>query len=331
MNFTAHVLRFCAFTVMVAIFFQLPAGAQTIPFWESSFQFGGSTFDTRLVGTNPARGAKTTLIANTIVPMRLAFADGNSLDAQNDVKSLTASPIYVNAIFPSGTTQYADAVLRAELWGALQGSNYHVLLNSPTVAADYLLTVPATDGFTTMGEHGQITGIVDFNWFVKTVQPSVIAQLGIPPTSLTIFLTHNVRLKRPGNTCCFHGNHSAFTVRGPNGRDQFTTVWAGAGQRDVDTMSHEINEWVNDPFNDNIVPSWRIPGINDCNELLEVGDPLVGVKFKAGGYALQDVAYVEWFSRQAPSMALGGQYDFVGKFGSAAQDCKSASFSSPLR
>jgi hypothetical protein len=86
-------------------------------------------------------------------------------------------------------------------------------------------------------------------------------------------------------------------------------------------MSHEINEWANDPFNDNVVPSWRIPGVNDCNTTLEVGDPLVGVTFHAGGFVLQDVAYVEWFSRQQPSMALGGQYDVLGKFASPAQDC----------
>ena len=64
--------------------------------------------------------------------------------------------------------------------------------------------------------------------------------------------------------------------------------------------------------------------VNDCNNFLEVGDPLEGVTFKAGGYILQDVAYVEWFSRQQPSMALGGQYDVLGKFTAPAQDCTNA-------
>jgi hypothetical protein len=67
------------------------AGAQTIPFWESSFVFNNTTYSIRLVGTNPTRGAKTTLVANTIVPMRLVFSDGKMLDAQREVAPLLAS------------------------------------------------------------------------------------------------------------------------------------------------------------------------------------------------------------------------------------------------
>jgi hypothetical protein len=309
---------------LVASFFALPmpADAQTIPYWESTFTFNNTIYSIRLVGTDPAQGAVTTLVENTIVPMRLVFSDGNILDAQREVAPLLASPIYTSAVFQSGTTQYADAVLRAELWPAVQGSNYHVLLDTPSVVPEYLLTVPSSEGSTVTGPHGGVTGTVDYAWFVKTVQPAVIAQLGIPATSLTIFLTHNLLLKRPGNTCCYHGNHSSFVLHGPDGRDQYTTVWAGMGAGDADTMSHEINEWANDPFYDNLVPMWKIPGVDDCNSTLEVGDPLVGTKFHAGGYVLQDVAYVEWFTRQQPSTALNGQYDVLGKFLSPAQDCR---------
>ncbi|HEY7981199.1 MAG TPA: hypothetical protein VID19_06920 [Candidatus Eremiobacteraceae bacterium] len=320
MNFSVLAIPFCALVYGLVAAPQ-PAAAQTIPFWKSSFFFNSTTYTIRLVGSDPAQGAMTTLVANTIVPMKLIFSDGNVLDAQREVAPLLASPIFSSAVFPSGTTQYADAVLRAELWPAVQGSNYHVLLDTPSVAPEYLLTVPSNEGSTMTGPHGQVTGTVDYQWFVKTVQPTVVTQLGIAPTSLTIFVTHNLLLKRPGNACCFHGNHSAFVVHGPAGKDLFTTVWAGMSPGNADTMSHEINEWANDPFNDNVVPSWRIPGVNDCNTTLEVGDPLVGATFSAGGFIVQDVAYVEWFSRQQPSMALGGQYDVLGKLTTPAQDC----------
>jgi hypothetical protein len=88
-------------------------------------------------------------------------------------------------------------------------------------------------------------------------------------------------------------------------------------------MSHEVNEWANDPYNDNAVPPWKIPDVDDCNKFLEVADPLIGVRFSAGGYVLQDAAYVEWFSRQMPSMALGGRYDFLGRFKVVAHSCDS--------
>jgi hypothetical protein len=322
LGFKALAIRLCALIVAGLAVSPEQAGAKTIPFWESSFFFNNAIYSIRLVGTNPTHGAKTTLVANTIVPVKLIFADGNVLEPRRDVAPLLASPIYTSASFQSGTTQYADAVLRAELWPAIQGAEYHVLLDTPTVAPEYLLTVPGNEGSTVTGPHGQVTGIVDYAWFVKTVQPAVIAQLGIAPTSLTVFITHNLLLKRPGNACCFHGNHSAFDVRGPTGRDRYTTVWAGMSPHDADTMSHEINEWANDPFNDNAVPMWKLPGVDDCNSTLEVGDPLVGTIFHAGGFVLQDVAYVEWFSRQQPSMALNGQYDVLGKFTSPAQDCR---------
>ena len=260
MKYGALAIRLCTLVVICFVFVLEPAGAQTIPFWESSFVFNNTIYSIRLVGTNPERGPKTTLVANTIVPMRLVFSDGKMLDAQRDVAPLLASPIYSSAAFQSGTTQYADAVLRAELWAAVQGSTYHVLLDTPSVVPEYVLNVPMNEGFTMTGPRGQVTGTVDYDWFVKTVQPAVIAQLGVAPTSLTIFVTHNLLLKRSGPTCCFHGNHSAFVVRVSAGRNRFTTVWSNMDPGDAGTMSHEINEWANDPFNDNAVPMWKIPG-----------------------------------------------------------------------
>jgi hypothetical protein len=322
-NGTAHSARLCALAIAVLLTIPQDAAARTIPVWSSSFSFNGIVYNIQLVGSNPTRGGTTTFVANAIVPMKVVFADGTTLDASRDLNPLLGSPIYQNAAFQSGTTQYADAVLRAELWPAIQGSDYHVLLATPFVEPLYLLQVPAEDGSASTGPRGEVTGTVDYDWFVKVVQPAIVVQLGVSPTSLTIFLTHNIRLKQPGNTCCFHGNHTAFYVRSPAGRDRFTTVWAGVDSVNVSTMSHEINEWANDPFNENLVPGWRNPESGGCDTHLEVGDPLAGVTFRAGGYFLQDIAYVQWFSRQQPSLALGGQYDVRGKLTSAAADCKS--------
>lgn len=322
-NRTAYSARLCACAIAVLLTAPQAVAAQTIPVWSSSFSFNGIVYDIQLVGSNPTRGGTTTVIVNAIVPMKVVFADGTTLDASADVNPLIASPIYQNTVFQSGTTQYADAVLRAELWPAVQGSDYHVLLATPIIEPLYLLSVPAADGSASTGPRGEVTGTLDYDWFVKVVQPAVVALLGVSPTALTIFLTHNIRLKQPGNTCCFHGNHTAFYVRTPAGRNRFTTVWAGVDPGNVSTMSHEINEWANDPFNENVVPGWSNPKSHGCGTHLEVGDPLAGETFRAAGYFLQDIAYVQWFSRQSPSMALGGQYDVRGKLTTTAEDCKS--------
>jgi hypothetical protein len=310
---------FCAIALAVGL--QSPAAAQTVtvPIWHTSFVYSSTTYPIEIVGADPALGA-TTLIANEIVPLRLVFSDGNVLDASTETTALTASPIYVSAPFPSGTTQYGDAVLRSEFWQSAQSSGYHVLLAPPTVAPTYSLQVPAADGFTSTGPHGLVKGVLDFDWFVRAEEPVIVSNLGIPPTALTIFLTKNVRLQSGGSS--FAGEHFSFDVRVGQERDRFTTVWAGASPGDVDSMSHEINEWVHDPFNENAVPPWMMPGSNGCDKHLEVADPLTGKLFKISGYVLQDVAYVDWFAREIPSAALNGNYDVLGRLIAPASDCQ---------
>ena len=39
-------------------------------------------------------------------------------------------------------------------------------------------------------------------------------------------------------------------------------------------MSHEISEWMNNPFGGNAVPAWQVPNSTGCQSNLETGDPL---------------------------------------------------------
>ncbi|HLJ83959.1 MAG TPA: hypothetical protein VKT51_07315 [Candidatus Eremiobacteraceae bacterium] len=320
MNFHHRGARviFCA--IFTAVGFQSPAAAHTvtIPIWHTSFVYNSTTYPIEIVGGNPALGT-TTLIASEIVPLRVVFSNDQVLDASAETAALLASPIYASAPFMSGTTQYGDAVLRAEFWQSAQSSSYHVLLAPPTVEPTYTLQVPAADGFTSSGLHGIVKGVVDFDWFVKSEEPLIVSQLGLPPTTLSVFLTRNIRLKNGRST--FGGEHFSFDVRRGDERDRYTTAWAGASAGDVDSMSHEIAEWLHDPFNENAVPPWVTPGTEGCNKHLEVGDPLVGTLFKVNGYVMQDVAYVDWFAREVPSAALNGNYDVLGRFTAPAADC----------
>ena len=87
--------------------------------WISSFVSEGKTWKYRMVGTNPSIGSATTTVPVTIVPLLLKFSNGKSLDGTPQVSSTTSSPLFQNAQFISGTTQYGDAIQRAEYWNCL--------------------------------------------------------------------------------------------------------------------------------------------------------------------------------------------------------------------
>jgi len=56
------------------------------------------------------------------------------------------------------------------------------------------------------------------------------------------------------------------------------------GMADVLPLSHEISEWINDPFINNFVPPWQFPGIpGSCQGNLETGDPLEVLRIRTPG------------------------------------------------
>ena len=77
-----------------------------------------------------------------------------------------------------------------------------------------------------------------------------------------------------------------------------------------------MSEWYNDPFVNNIVPTWFSPIAPQygCSNVLESGDPLVGVDFVVNGYHLQDEAFKSWFAHDVPSEGIGGRYTYLGTF-----------------
>jgi hypothetical protein len=109
-------------------------------------------------------------------------------------------------------------------------------------------------------------------------------------------------------------------------------TFVGLGQdvgADVDVLSHEVNEWVNDPFISNVVPDWSysVPPLisSACSNLLETGDPLELVNFPvtAGGftYHLQDEAFFSYFARQSPSAGYQGRYTYLGTLTGYSTPC----------
>jgi hypothetical protein len=107
--------------------------------------------------------------------------------------------------------------------------------------------------------------------------------------------------------------------------------------QDIHALSHEISEWADDPFVNNLVQPWTSPAIAPlCQGNLETGDPVVGLGFTEepnsfrqgptpngtqvadGFYHPEDEALLPWFMRLNPSPAqenqsgTNGRYTFMG-------------------
>ena len=301
--------------------------------WSSSFSSEGKTWQYTMVGTDPSKGSATTTVPVTIIPLLLKFSDGISFDGSSRVSGTTGSPLFKKAKFISGTTQYGDAVARTEFWQSVskKSPNYHVLVGTPTIAKTLTITVPSADGATAKDPStGKTIGLIDINWFDPEIQTFLTSYSA---NMLPIFLANNVYLTGGApnlNNCCIGGYHNAVTNQNGLQTYIFTTEVdqgiQGGFSEDVSALSHEMLEWFNDPFTNNVVPNWISPTAPQygCNNSLEVGDPLVGVLFTVKGFSsdhLQDVALYNWFARQQKSNALNGLYSYNGTFKALSKKC----------
>jgi len=199
-----------------------------------------------------------------------------------------------------GNTQYIDAYQRGNFWGAnvQVNTNYHVLLGSPTVLAEQQINVSRSQGKVMRNPFGSSNvGTMNINSFDAKLQTIIANNSGtINPGVLPIFLTDNIFLTQGG--CCIGGYHSSNGSQ-PAGQTYAYASYVtdvGSFSQDVSALSHEIGEWMDDPFVDNAV---------NCtdNSIMENGDPLEG-RANYGGYPyslnnftynLQSLVFIGYF------------------------------------
>ena len=330
-------------------------GARTIPYftYTATDPSNGATYTLEIVGTDPALRTTTT-VPVVIIPLRLNFANGGVLDATARAAAVANSPLFVNAAYTAqmaggAVGQYGDVIMQAEA-NAI-GSGYHVLLGPPTILPTEVINVPQNHGtaFVTsqvFNNDGVVYGLIDGNWF-RAQLDNFMNALHIPPEILPIFLSDNglVYQNNSYSQCCGVGFHATGSFGGgsvdSNGNANVNThIYAAYlepgtftvprrvpidGLQDILPLSHELSEWMNDPFALNAVTPWSTPTAPQygCSSLLETGDPLVGVWFPlsgnpdpsplAGGvWHPQDSVFPQWFLRQSPSSAYDGHYTFMG-------------------
>src|SRR5579859_2894250 len=308
----------------------------SVDHWKSTFVSNGITYKYSMVGNAPSTNSSATIPVN-IIPVNLTV-NYNGVTSQwngTDVVAATVnSPLFKKANFTSGNTQYVDAIQRAEFFSQIS-SKYHVLLGKPNVMAPLNLTAPAGLAVTATTSSGLHIAVVDLTWYDSHLQSAL---QGTSTKAITIFLSHNT-MKGQGapliQNCCIGGyhnavkiNHQLFTYAEATFDDGAFSIHPASADfsRDVNALSHELAEWANDPFVNNITPNWISPIAPQygCNNFLEVGDPLVGVTIPPasfGGYHLQDEAFFSWFARQTPSIAQGGRYTYLGTFTGLSAVC----------
>lgn len=276
------------------------AATASLPTWNGSYVYNGTTYTYNMVGADPTTGTSTT-VKTVIIPIKFVIqggrrggggtttfdpntvlSNGNTV-IQNTILSpmFDGTTTYIQGGVNVGTSQYIDAYQRANFWGAVSSHlGYHVLLGTPTVLATQTLSPSARNG-----KVGTAFGItvaeVNINYFDGQAQ-SLITSLGITPDTFPIFVTYDSYLTQGG--CCIGGYHSA---TGAQSYTEFTYVDApGVFSQDVSALSHEVGEWMDDP----LVAS---PSGNQtpCG-ILENGDPLEGTaNYGDYPYALHGFTY----------------------------------------
>lgn len=288
---------------------------------------GDTTFDPTIADAclTPPNNVPTTLVAESPILQPAIFSFGGTI---------------------VGTTQYVDAFQRGNFWQALVDNgttnHYHVRLNPATFLAPIVIDVPADKGVALIDPlmfgpppFCPPFGIVDINWFDNyldtTVIPALAAQ-GVNPSNLAIFPVHNLNVAfftsaTNLSVCCFIGYHST-TVGSPAqtyifGDFDTSDFYPPGPFHDTGPLSHEVAEWMDDPFVTNLTPPWGVvqfPGF--CQNTLEVGDPLevfAGTEYppivmrNGFTYHLQELAFFSWFYG-APSIGVHGWFSNNGTF-----------------
>jgi hypothetical protein len=299
--------------------------------WKGSFTYDGQVYEHTMVGTNPNQaGSQVTTVPVTIMPLVLTFPDNHNpsdptivvvTDDTPPVVRLLRSPLFAGVVFPGhpelGTTQYIDAYQRANFWNRIDSTHdFHVFLSAVGVSPRSL-TVTPTSTCPTQDSKGNW----QIDWAVLDPQLRVILKAYANPSQLTLFLLDDVKIcnyHNGGSTAGANGYHSKGETlhdAGPPFNTDATYVVARyhRGTTDVSTVSHELGEWLANPYGVSKAPCWMDGGT--AKTALEVGDPLDRQTFEVTlngfTYHLQDLAFLSWFKRE-PRWSTANGWSFHG-------------------
>jgi len=300
--------------------------AAQLPSWNGSYtDLTGQTITFTQIGGNPATTNSTSTVNVLLIPIKFVITQNgtkytfdpkkvklaNNHD-RNVIKAMELSPLFTSDVDFSpqwgtcgpkkkcvdlGQTQYIDAFQRGTWWGNNVGANtnYHVLFTY-TEEKEQTITVTCSSGCVA-NEFGVTAGLYNFGQMDTQLQNFMKKITDVNPGVLPLFISYDVYLTSGG--CCIGGYHDSLS--GPPGGQTYSYATyadkTGAFSQDVSAFSHELGEWMDDPF----------IGYNNVNctdnGWMEVGDPLEGLaNYGSFGYKdhkftynLQSLVYMPYF------------------------------------
>lgn len=317
----------------------------SVPSFTGSFSYEGQSYPYTMVGAQPGTG-RTTTVPTQYVPLSFYFDEfvdqnGNNItiDATTITGEIRRSPLFENASYATGETQFVDAQMRAEFHPLLKGAgaDFHVLLSRPETLIPVTIEVPPGSAEMFQLADGAYFAVIDYSFLLS--QLNTLAQTEpIGVDSIPIFLTRNAVYSTFSEgqpvDCCIGGLHTAFETNQAGNRTFVQTlVFATSLDADVadgifgdpavfadiNALSHEMAETLNDPFVNNTTPSYQVPGAPEgtCQNVLEVADVVENlapdyteVTLHGVTYHPQSLGLLQWFEGVAPSNAINGDYSF---------------------
>ncbi|HWL85313.1 MAG TPA: hypothetical protein VNO21_05900 [Polyangiaceae bacterium] len=309
----------------------IQAGAQesngrlpSFPTFNDSFNFGGTNFPYTMVGHHPRAGGEVRVDTSFIVLNFLfdEFLDDNGnnlfIDSAPIVNDVIGSPNYVATPYSTGFAQFSDAVQRASFFNVMR-SNWHTSIERPRMLKPVTIEVPIGQASVSRAANGKFIAFVNGDFLFSQIR-TILQLEDIRTNELPVLLSRNV------SADVFLGFHDAFDVQVNNRKGIQTYTYTSWFDPDVidpifadaTTITHEISEWVADPFVNNIVPNGVIPDSGGaCLNFLEVGDPIeflpnqmAPITVRGKVYHTQVETTVQWFSREVPSSAFAGAYSY---------------------
>jgi hypothetical protein len=322
----------------------------SVPNFTRSFNFGGQTFPYTMVGQDPAKD-QPTFVPTQYIPISFFFDEfvdqnGNNIviDATAITDEIKHSPLFDNSQFANGFTQYEDAQMRAEFFPLFSNKKqsddddgFHVILGHPQILIPVTVEVPVGSSEVFVDPAGNFFALIDFS-FMDSQLNTLVQTEPIDVNSIPIFLTRNAVyggfVKQKPVSCCIGGFHTAFETNQTNNKI-FVQTFAFSTSldsvvaddlfgdptlfADIFALTHELGELLNDPFTNNITPSYQLPGLppGSCQNNLEVGDlienlpnPSQPLTLHGFTYHPQTLGLLQWFEGINPSDAFNGDYSF---------------------
>jgi chitinase len=301
-----------------------PPQTISLPTFTATSTVSGTNYTYTLIGGDPARGGTTT-IPTVLVPITLTIeapmdAAGNRavLDAAPIARQVVGSPIFAKYAFASGTTQYADALMRADFYKESGGGDWHTLLGQPKMVP-VKISVPIGFGYVlTSKRTGRRLAMVDLRFMQEALfkhLPKAAAGAGALVIAVARDTTYYVNAD--ATQCCRWGAYGVDTSAGarqPFVLGTFLDPNVVEVDADVQPITQVLAQFFRDPLHDplyrgargtpapgNIFPAWMKVPAKSVAELPRQNSAAGGTGIASGG---NDPTDVNWKNAVQASKAF---------------------------